>query len=1308
MDELVIDNTPVHITGPNGPAIEVIRYDGHHHQLPDEQSVYRGPMIVVRNGGTFTAENIAFHGGAGSHVTHVVREGAATYDAANLNANANLDGSGNLQFYSYTAGGKTLDKLPDTNRVYAPIILATGTGSSVNLREGALVQHNWNEYGSLSGQTDGNGMPTDASLMGAISVTDGARLTLGGNVTVENNFSHTMTGLDDLTHDSISIQKAPGGGAIYVDGGTVELPESNRNTAIDITRNYLMNPIIDSDPSAVTWWDEVVIDGVPERYIIDTADLRTWPRANVLLTREAASGTHYEQVMNDTQSDMIVVSGTVGDETKIGVRKWFPGIHERDTIRFATVVGGNNTVLANAVRENENFVSDDHFSIFYNPSVNLINAYLFRCATFRHQLASDMYIGPLYERDNTLTLASGDVLHFGVKNNVCPTGGDSIIYRVQGGMMPYTYTWTDLGKSTTIQTTTTPYSNAQVQYDLAGGENGTAVTGDDRYAKYAASIADTLLLPNEAITTATSSVWNHLLVSVTDATGECALYKNIDLRILMDHEAANPATYWPKATAAADTASHRDNSSPWMSDTVGSGWTDTARSVLAIASRNFSGVQITPRVWVDRSNGTISATVAGADNDYVYQYVGESESHELADLNFCPGDTIYLYTEPRGSTNKFIMWDFDPYYRPLALYTVPAHDATVTAYYGPDEYWSEHVNSVATAHAAYDDNYYYAGNNGNSYVTTLHGDVHIYDENGLAWFISVVNGLNGAQARQFYFNKVFLHQKSGGYDMKNYLWTPVGTNHQPFRGWFLGVGSNATDTVRLRDEQVVIKNIIVNEPNMNYTGFFGNIDTARICGIKLESALIRGSQYVGTVAACSKDAQLDNVVVADSAELSSATTILATNYTSGGMIGKSTHDVVTNVSVKAKFIGDAVYSGGMVGYGVSTTVTNSYGYNDNRMNGLYIGGVAGYLDGTAGSKGGLFRKSKSASPSVVANNFVRLENSEGTRVGGIAGYAKNSEIENNYFYGDINNAGGSGVASSLNHSNADGNYYEQGAAKQSVGSSINGSYVDNISTFEGAGNGVTLAQSVHGRNNLTRVLNAWVREQNAAGGDYHTWRSDLESTNGGYPIFGTPDLIPLRDSMTVYGCDSVEWNGNYYADGETMSYRVIDTVEMVDSMMTIHFAAHFSSHEQYADSALVGEAYSGYGFTLTAAETALLQSTVENYGFATLVLSDTLATEYGCDSIITLTLTFYANVSIPQVTKSHVLVYPNPTTARVTVEAESMKHVELYDNDGRRLADYDTYGNDEITIDIKHYSTGIYYLRVHAADGVTIQKLIKK
>ena len=75
---------------------------------------------------------------------------------------------------------------------------------------------------------------------------------------------------------------------------------------------------------------------------------------------------------------------------------------------------------------------------------------------------------------------------------------------------------------------------------------------------------------------------------------------------------------------------------------------------------------------------------------------------------------------------------------------------------------------------------------------------------------------------------------------------------------------------------------------------------------------------------------------------------------------------------------------------------------------------------------------------------------------------------------------------------------------------------------------------------------------------------------------------------------------------------------------------------------------------------------------------------------------------------SDIRAYPNPTPNYVTIEAASLQHVELYDNEGRKLEDYDANGNETITINVANRSTGIYYLRIHAGDNVTIQKLIKQ
>jgi len=137
--------------------------------------------------------------------------------------------------------------------------------------------------------------------------------------------------------------------------------------------------------------------------------------------------------------------------------------------------------------------------------------------------------------------------------------------------------------------------------------------------------------------------------------------------------------------------------------------------------------------------------------------------------------------------------------------------------------------------------------------------------------------------------------------------------------------------------------------------------------------------------------------------------------------------------------------------------------------------------------------------------------------------------------------------------------------------------------------------------------------------------------------------------------------------------------------------------------------YEGYGFTVTPAEVTLLRATIQAEGSARLILYDTLQTEYGCDSIVSLMLIFTGGTGIEEVevTNADIKVYPNPTLGEVTIEAEQMSHVELYDTEGRRLQDY--YANsDKLHINLNHLSTGMYYLRIHTPNGVTIQKVVKK
>ena len=830
----------------------------------------------------------------------------------------------------------------------------------------------------------------------------------------------------------------------------------------------------------------------------------------------------------------------------------------------------------------------------------------------------------------------------------CPAGTDTLVYGFRGGFAPYSVTWTKAGASDAIQTTA----------NMAKSESGNMTDS------YVIPLADMDMGHNPSKTVTYT-------ITATEAL-ECATSKTVTITYTKS-DAESGVTY---GTGEASN-------------------TDIDPEHTATIARNFKGTHLTAIIWPEETFGSVSASDANGELN-------------LNEAYFCDGEVITLNATP-ASGKSFAMWDFDPYDQPTTPYIINALNPTVTAYFTPGTRWINYVNSESVANAVYDSNYYYTERPSNAgFVTTHDGDVHIYTENGLAWFISMVNGINGAQAHPYYFNRVYLHDKEGGYDMKDYLWTPVGREQHPFRGRFFGVSSDAADTTVLTVSRVVIKNIIVNEPALSNVGFFGVLDTAVVKGIEIQSSLFHGAQYVGGIAAKAVNGvTLNNVKVGDAA--GENLTMITTHYVSGGILGSGDGSAkpikLGDAEASAKYMGDAVYSGGIVGEATSMTIENSFARNDDRMEAVYKGGVAGRLNGT-----GVNAKSADGN-SVVRNNYVYMISNGGAQnMGGLVAYARNTVMENNYVYGKVEGSQLHGaVGADLgNGVYADNNYYEQHSATQQVGNGHGTAHVNTVVTFAGQGNDVTTSQPVYGVDNLTRVLNIWVRDHRQES-DYRTWRSDLTGSNGGYPIFGTPDMITVRDSAIMTACDSIEIDGVVYTESAVINTSVIDSLMMIDSTTTLTLVIHHGSHETYTDSATFGESYFGYGFSLTATETELLRSTVDEYGTATLVLSDTLQTENGCDSIVTLNLVLTDNLGIVETGTTHIAVYPNPTTARVTVEAEQLRFVEVYDNEGRRLmATPEADNHMSTTVDVSNYASGVYYLRVHTQNSVTIQKLIKK
>ena len=746
----------------------------------------------------------------------------------------------------------------------------------------------------------------------------------------------------------------------------------------------------------------------------------------------------------------------------------------------------------------------------------------------------------------------------------------------------------------------------------------------------------------------------------------------------------------------------------------------------------------------------------------------EANMIDLSKAEFCPGGIVKLtaaHVAPSGSdliaeqkryrdTNmsvdttrwEYIGWDFDPSSEELTNFVVNVNPDLnhPTVYYGPKDYWYQTVTEYedemtkaemealrdgdATqkaryARTAFDLGYVEPGNVAfGDYHEDYNGNMTIYTKKGLAWLISKVNGFNGMNARTFRFNTITLDLqndvKADGttpettFDMSAHKWTPLGNAQNNFEGLIVGVDG--------ADKQVV-ENIIVNERNLPFVGMFGYTDHARIRNFKLQNSMLRGNMYVGGLIGQS----IDETEVKDM-ELS--TNILFGEYVIGGAIAKAVNTTVDQLNVKAPIMyGNAIYAGGGIGTMSGSTVDNSTttwydgnqsGDDSSRVRNLSAVFFNGFhsvnYGGMIGNNDNPTSGGKSNGSSSVSNNYVQIRSgSSNLRVGGLIGSAQGISLKNNYVYGDAKSSeyvGGLAgyVGNDVSISNC---YYVNGMTGDFVGNNEGETMVKKSTTFKGSGNAVHTTQSIDGIDNLTRILNKWVDQTEDS--VYLHWRSDLDGVNNGYPIFGTPDLIPVSDSLETAACDELEWDGISFTESGRYVFHVIDSSEYIDSTFILLLTVNQSDTVYVSDTITIGEGYEGYGFTVSDGEVRDEMNHDGRFDIRTIIRMDSLYNSHGCDSVVILTLYVLGNgQGTPEVQKlADVKVYPNPTLGIVNVEGSDLQSVEVYDNISRRVLQYKGFSNGDnskYVFDLSDRAAGAYYVRVRTANGTVVKKVIKK
>ena len=173
---------------------------------------------------------------------------------------------------------------------------------------------------------------------------------------------------------------------------------------------------------------------------------------------------------------------------------------------------------------------------------------------------------------------------------------------------------------------------------------------------------------------------------------------------------------------------------------------------------------------------------------------------------------------------------------------------------------------------------------------------------------------------------------------------------------------------------------------------------------------------------------------------------------------------------------------------------------------------------------------------------------------------------------------------------------------------------------------------------------------------------------------------------TATECDSLIWyDGPHTATGNYTYTFTAGNANGCDSTVTLHLTVNYSTQTTVTDSA--DGSYLWHDSIYTESGTYMWQG----------------STAAGCDSVVTLILVIN-HVGIQAIGDNNieVTVHPNPTTGQLTIDADDVQAIEVYDMAGRKIA---TYKNTN-SIDLSNQPTGNYTLKIHLTKGSSVQKVI--
>ena len=378
---------------------------------------------------------------------------------------------------------------------------------------------------------------------------------------------------------------------------------------------------------------------------------------------------------------------------------------------------------------------------------------------------------------------------------------------------------------------------------------------------------------------------------------------------------------------------------------------------------------------------------------------------------------------------------------------------------------------------------------------TKTGDTyHIYTNSGLAWFSSIVNGLNGQTADRS--AKAVLE---ADVDMSRFLWAPIGaiTGYESSSSTF-GESDSEGYTGEFNGQGYVIHGITNGYlTGLHRYGLFGSVSTGGIVKNTFLDAyanLLVNSDvyYMGGIAGECNGGTIYNCEARGDMDLRGSA---ATSY-AGGIVGRLSAGQVHSCMAIPVLEGSNATMGGLAGYvAAGTSVKNSFANN-------------WFVNNGSGSKGGLV----GVTYGTVENCYAQQRRPETSSFGWFTGAIGNGSVI--YSYAPMNmmgfdyKNGNDGTTGIGGH----GNYDVTALVSDKYGFA----HIDQqITLVTGQSNSYVVNGPITNDGDLgglQATLNKWVREHNQQLGDddikYSLWTRTMGSAiNNDYPVLAFNDFV---------------------------------------------------------------------------------------------------------------------------------------------------------------------------------------------------------